>query len=200
MSQSPLSYIWGSLCQAATVPVVGALWRRPHGLANTKLALSADPGPMRCKQDVFNLLEVEVSVGTHCSALTWQMCMPGPQKQSCSGDFVLCHVTSRCSRSQSRKPQPVEMQIPGEPSFPTEMCFTFEGCSQEGFVLSSGSACLRMGGKGQPNLCRGWCFTSHFGSACPVWSVGETVSEFQEGWAGSRGVVSLWAVLGCGPG
>ena len=51
-------------------------------------------------------LEVEVSVGAHCSALTRQMCVPGPQKRSCSGDFVLCHVTSRYSRSQSRKPQP----------------------------------------------------------------------------------------------
>ena len=78
----------------------------PVALPAAGLPYLQAPGPVRCEQDVFSWLEVEDSVGAHCSALTWQMCMPGPQKQSCPGDFVLCHVTSRYSRSQSRKAQP----------------------------------------------------------------------------------------------
>ena len=78
----------------------------PVALPTPGLPCLQAPGPVRCEQDVFSWLEVEVSVGAHCSALTRQMCAPGPQKRSCSGDFVLCHVTSRYSRSQSRKPQP----------------------------------------------------------------------------------------------
>ena len=43
----------------------------PVALPAAGLPYLQAPGPVRCEQDVFSWLEVEDSVGAHCSALTW---------------------------------------------------------------------------------------------------------------------------------
>lgn len=138
---------WGLCCFCEVERFVLCLGRSVSGSDCPRGGCSLEVAPWPCQHQACLVcrplapcvvsrtywLEVEVSVGAHCSALTWQMCMPGPQKQSCS--VASCFVTSQVGTPghKAGNLSLVETQIPGEPSFPTETCFVYEWMFPGGF-------------------------------------------------------------------